>query len=62
MSKSKQLKAKVYLEQINYLGEVNDSVLIAEFKNVSWAEEFVALEKYYREEDELWKWRIEEVN
>lgn len=30
-------KVKIYLDFVNYLGETNESVVVAEFKNVNWA-------------------------
>lgn len=32
---------KIYLEYINYLGEITDSTLIAEFKTPGWADIFI---------------------
>ena len=37
----KERKVKVYMMNINYLGEVTDTTLIAEFRNDRWAEDFV---------------------
>ena len=31
----------VYLETLNYLGEVSDSAVVAEFRNSAWADMFI---------------------
>ena len=37
----KNAKAKVYIDFINYKGDVTDHVLIAEFRNENWADHFL---------------------
>ena len=57
MKKSKG-KVKVYIEYINYLGEVNDSYLIAEFISKNWAEIFI--NNLPTKETDMVRYRIEE--
>ena len=60
MAKSTIYKAKVYMDFINYVGEVYNSAEIAEFRSVEWAEVFyeAAVAKTY--EDGSIRYRIEE--
>ena len=53
-----KLPIKVYMDFINYLGEVNESTLIAAFLNRGWAKDFIELAK--QREDKLTKIRVEE--
>lgn len=39
MNKSEQIT--VYMEFVNYLGEVNDSIEIANFRSINWAKDFL---------------------
>lgn len=39
--KKTDIRTRIYLDNINYLGEVTDSTLIAEFISVNWAFEFI---------------------
>lgn len=39
--KKTDIRTRVYLDHINYLGDVNDSTLIAEFISINWAFEFI---------------------
>ena len=36
-----KLPVKVYLDHINYTGEVNDSTLVAQFRSMGWAKDFI---------------------
>lgn len=47
----RKMTARVYIDWINYLGEVNDSVMIAQFINRSWADAFV--EKICNPQEEI---------
>lgn len=55
---SAKLPIKVYMDFINYLGEVNESTLIAAFLNQGWAKDFIEFAK--QKEDKLTKIRVEE--
>lgn len=61
MAKSTIYKAKVYMDFINFVGEVYNSAEIAEFRSMEWAEEFyrMAVAKTY--EDGSIRYRIEEI-
>lgn len=37
----RNMEVKVYIESINYLGEVIDSTLIAQFRTMNWAYGFI---------------------
>lgn len=52
-----KMEVAVYAECINYLGEVTDSVKIAEFRTMDWARRFIDEAK--KSEDELFKIRVE---
>ena len=42
MTKQERLdRVKVFIEFVNYVGEVNESVEIASFRNIMWASEFI---------------------
>jgi hypothetical protein len=43
----KNARAKVYMEFINYKGDVTSRTLIAEFVNENWADSFMRNEKGY---------------
>lgn len=53
-----KLPIKVYMDFINYLGDVNESTLIAAFLNRGWAKDFIEFAK--QSEDKLTKIRVEE--
>lgn len=52
-------KAKVYMDFINYRGEVTESHLIATFMSVNWAKEFTNIAEDSVKEDPLCKIRLE---
>ena len=63
----KNLGVKVYLEYTNFWGEVTDSELIAQFRNMNWAKNFIEEAKKHEESlnDETrgesgWRIRVEE--
>lgn len=39
--KKTDIRTRIYLDSINYLGEVTDSTLIAEFISINWAFDFI---------------------
>ena len=39
--KKTNTRTQIYLDSINYLGDVTDSTLIAEFSSINWAVEFI---------------------
>lgn len=43
--KKNEMKVKVYMDFVNYAGEVYDSCLIAEFMNMNWAHMFIEATK-----------------
>lgn len=53
---TKGLGVKVYMDFMNYRGEVNESVLIAAFKNHNWAKNF--LKEVREEEDDTIRIRV----
>lgn len=52
-------KVKVYLDWINYKGDVTERVLIAEFRNRDWARRFVEETKATFDGDALVKVTVE---
>lgn len=53
----KTQKVKVYMDFINYWGEVTNSTLLAEFLNMGWAKIFI--EQAKKIEDKTTKIRVE---
>lgn len=51
------LKVKVYMDFINYSGDVNKSTLIAAFRSMNWAKNFIEYAK--GQEDKVCKIRVE---
>lgn len=39
--KKNEMKVKVYMDFVNYAGEVYESCLIAEFRSMTWANMFI---------------------
>ena len=59
MAKKPKMEVKVYMEFINYLGEVTESTLIAEFLSMNWAYGFIQEAK--QTENEITRIRVEEI-
>ena len=57
MSKRK-MEVKVYMDSVNYLGEVTESTLIAEFLSMNWAYGFI--EEAKKCETEIYHIRVVE--
>lgn len=55
MTKQEKIdQVKVFMEFINYLGKVNESVEIATFRNIGWGKSFIKdLLNHVDEDDEL---------
>lgn len=43
--KKNEMKVKVYMDFVNYAGEVYESCLIAEFRSMTWANMFIEATK-----------------
>ena len=57
--KKNEMTVKIYLDQINYLGDVIDSTLIAQFRNMAWAANFIKEANNSVADDKLAKIRVE---
>lgn len=55
--KKNEMKVKVYMDFVNYAGEVYESCLIAEFRNMNWAREFIEATKTH--ENDATKIRVD---
>lgn len=55
--KKNEMKVKVYMDFVNFAGEVYESCLIAEFRNMNWAGEFIGTAKTH--ETDTAKIRVE---
>jgi len=54
---NKDLPVKIWMDTVNYAGEITDSTLIATFRTPNWAKKFIdSLPEYENSE-----WRIEGV-
>jgi hypothetical protein len=57
----KEMNVKIYMEFINHWDEVTDSVLVAQFRTMGWARNFIEEIKKIEETDKTIRFRIEEV-
>ena len=53
-----KMKVEVWMDFMNAWGQANDSMKIAEFKNMEWAKDFIKSAK--QSEDEITKIRVVE--
>lgn len=50
---------RVYLENVNYLGQVTDRNMIAEFRTMNWAKDFIEKVTEQFKDDKYWNVKVE---
>lgn len=55
----RKMQVKVYLERFNYLNDLQESVVIAQFISYDWAVRFIDEAKKSFENDDLMRIRVE---